>query len=292
MDPTCTTALVNSGLTVESAIIGATQVTVTVSVNFSSLISSVWTDSTTAGTLSFCYRLDANVDGYSVNHVSTIVTATVDLENSMSLSSIDVQDKVANNESVNISIDYPLTTTFCDAQFNEVTTPPNLAPGDAVSICVIYSAGVAGVNIGSVYSAVMSQSGGFSFTRITDGTILQPFTSVDCSTEANTCRITTTVVGAFFTNDSLAVQMSGTALMAIDRRMMEVPIQTSLRRKTTQLTANHRESSIEPPMKSSDFGVELALTHAPTETSSSARRRSALLWSSFIGAAALVAGLV
>ena len=289
MDPTCTTTLVDSGLTAETVSIGATQATATVSVDFSSLIGSIWTDSTTEGTLSFCYRLDVEVDGYSVNHVSVIVTATLDLENDMSISSIDVQDKVANNESVNISIDYPLTAKACDAEFNEVVSPTALAPGDTISICVAYSAGVSGVHLGSVYSSVLSQDGGYTFATIADGTVLNSFTSVDCATLPDTCRITTTVIGAFFADDSLPVQISGTALMSIGRRMVEVPVKTAMRRKTGQVTTDDYKLTAAAAVETSDFGLELALTG--TQETASSTRRNTLLWSSLC-TAALFAGLV
>jgi hypothetical protein len=64
------------------------------------------------------------------------------------------------------------------------------------------------------YEAALAQPGiGISSTAVQLETASNSFTSTDCPTGTFLCTIQTTVVGAFFADDTLALSMPGSVLM-------------------------------------------------------------------------------
>ena len=154
-DATCTTP-VTAGMTASASAVNAAVTTASVSVDFSALGNDVWTATPTAGTLTFCYKSDIQIEGQSMNYVETIVTATFSLVNAFpDITGLDVLDKAAGSSALTAAINYPLLAVPCDAS-DATLTSPTFAPGSSLRICITMGSTVAGVTLGSVYSAVLT----------------------------------------------------------------------------------------------------------------------------------------
>lgn len=236
MNPACTATANTGGLSVGSYNrLAAGTIDPKVGVNFSTLGSAVWTPGTTSGVISFCYKLEATVSGEIVSDIRIQITATVDLTNdSWSVSSINVADTSPSvATALNVAVDYTLTAFICNDSGEVVATPPAITPGGTLQVCITYPDGVAGVTVGSVYQSTISQPTGPSLETIATGTVQHDFTSVDCSSIANLCRIKSNIVRGFFLDDTKDLTIAGTALMFIGRRMLRVPVG---QRRTSEVT--------------------------------------------------------
>jgi hypothetical protein len=243
----------------------ATTLTALVDVDFSSLGTAVWSPGTVSGDISFCYKLSATVSGQVVSDARIQITATVDLENdTWSVSNIDATESAPSVAvALNVAVDYTLTSFICNDAGVLVAAPAAIIPGGSLQVCVTYPSGVSGVSVGSIYEATISQTNGPSLQTISTGTVQHDFTSVDCSSVANTCRIKTNVVRNFFTSDTKNLTISGTALMKIGRRMVRVPVVT---RRSSEITTE----------RSKVGAFSLDFRFDPEETTSDTRHVKAL----------------
>ena len=273
-DATCTTP-VTAGMTASASAVNAAVTTASVSVDFSALGNDVWTATPTAGTLTFCYKSDIQIEGQSMNYVETIVTATFSLVNAFpDITGLDVLDKAAGSSALTAAINYPLLAVPCDAS-DATLTSPTFAPGSSLRICITMSSTVAGVTLGSVYSAVLTQATtAITSTPIALGVVTNSFTSTACS--ATLCTVETTVVGAFFADDTKALSMTGSVLMQVGRRMVEVPV-PSIRGARNMVGADAK----------GDFAVAVPLA-ANSKSASSASESSMIFAAASLFALALV----
>lgn len=231
-DPTCTNQDNVGGLATSQSTVTGLLTTSTVTVDFSALGTDVWsTPTTTTGQITFCYRSEILIEGQQMNYVDTILTATVDIENNIpTVTGLTVADKDANIQSgLTAAINYPLTAVVCDGANAEVTPVPDIVPGGSLKICIGLPASVAGVTLASVYDAKLTQA----VTAIESQAILlgvpqNTFTSTSCPTGV-LCTFQTTVVGSFFSQDGNGLSVTGSCLMAIGRRMLEVPMPSAVR---------------------------------------------------------------
>jgi hypothetical protein len=117
----------------------------------------------------------------------------------------------------------------CDGANAVVNPVPAVAPGGSLKICIHLPSSVTGVTLSKVYEATLTQPGGnsISSTAVHLGTASNSFTSTDCPTGI-LCTVQTTVVGAFFVDDTLGLTMTGSVLMKVGRRMLEIPVPTSM----------------------------------------------------------------
>ena len=266
-DPTCTDQINVEGLTASESTVDQTLTTSNVTVDFSSLGSAVWSNfDATTGQISFCYRSEIKIAGHIMNFDETIVNARVDRTNEINpISSVSVANKVASvSDDLEASVEYELVVYVCDVNDEKVTLPvPAFQVGGSLKICITLPAiTVAGVTLASVYDAKLSQNvTGIESQAISAGAIQNTFTITSCSTSGLLCKFETTLIGAFFNEDENALSVSGTCLLAIGRRMLEVPlpsIQGSAARNMVEATAGRGE-----------FDVTVSLA-AVTESTSSA----------------------
>ena len=231
-DPTCTTQIDVTGLASSESTVTGLLTTSTVTVDFSSLGAAVWsTPTATTGQITFCYRSEILIEGHQMNYVDTILTAIVDIENDIpTVTGLTVADKDATiQDGLTAAINYPLTAVVCDGSNVEVAPVPAMVPGGSLKICIGLPASVAGVALASVYDAKLSQA----VTLIESQAILagvpqNTFTSTSCPTGV-LCTVQTTVVGSFFSQDGNALSLTGSCIMAIGRRMLEVPMPSAVR---------------------------------------------------------------
>ena len=289
-DPTCDNQLNVQGLTAsESTIDTATgaKTTSTVTVNFGILggddDSAVWSATATDGKINFCYRSEILINGQRMNYVDTIITAAVNMKNSIpTIVGLTVADKDASiKDQLTASVSYPLTAFVCDGDNEQVGATgadvPAVVPGGSLKICITLPATVSGVTLASVYDATLSQSdAGISSQAVIEGNVQNSFTSTSCP-NPNLCTVATTVVGAFFTDDTKALSLSGSCLMAIGRRMLEVPL-PSVHGARNMVEADGR----------GEFDIAVPLAAAAESTSSASDSTSVLFAAATLFALVLV----
>ena len=225
-DATCTNQVNVGGLTTNGSTVDGTSTTSTVTVDFSSLGSAVWSTVGTTGQIAFCYRSVILIEGFQLNYVDTKIEAEIDILNdNLTVTGLTVEDKDASvRNELTAGINYPLTAVPCNALDEEVAAP-QIAPGGSIKICITLPSAdsVAGVSLASVYDAKLTQAiTNIEFEAISEG-VPNSFTSTSCPADG-LCTVETTVVGAFFAADENALSLSGSCIMAIGRRMLEVPM--------------------------------------------------------------------
>ena len=259
----------------------------TVTVDFGSLGSAVWSTPTeTTGQITFCYRSEILIDDdQQMNYVDTIVTALVNMENSIpTVVGLTVADKDASvQDGLTASVNYPLTAYVCNEANEQVGTSPAgvppVVPGGSLKLCITLSNTVSGVTLASVYDATLSQPGtGISSQAVIEGDVQNSFTSTSCSTNGLLCTVQTTVVGAFFTEDGNSLTLSGSCLMAIGRRMLEVPMPSIRGARNMAVEADGR----------GEFDTAVPLAALAESTSSASDSSSALFATATLFALVLV----
>jgi hypothetical protein len=118
---------------------------------------------------------------------------------------------------------------------------------------------VTGVTLSEVYEAKLTQATSLiTSTAVHLGVAQNTFTPTNCPTGI-LCTVQTTIVGAFFADDSKALSVTGSVIMKVGRRMLEVPVSSTIRGGARNLvTAEPR----------GEFDVSVPLAAAEQSTSS------------------------
>jgi hypothetical protein len=176
--------------------------------------------------ISFCLRVDYNyVDGNeteSINFYETNVTITVDLTANFTLTTIAAERTLADNEAADIKLDYPVTAYICEDNNTLVDSPPALAQGSFLQVCVKIDETVTtntNILVEDILTFVVSQPNNTLSSdseTITDS-LADDLTDKVCR-ESGICNVKTQLLSKFFTEPvPSALRIDGVAILAFGK---------------------------------------------------------------------------
>lgn len=244
LNPFCNSTSNTGGLTGNAVTVSSNpkEIVSVVSTNLTNLGTAVWIPGSGAaqGTIKFCYRLEAVVATVVVSAVDVIVTLLIDKEDSYSVgTTFDTGVSALVPDTLTTSVEYPLTVFICRNNATEVPSPAAILPNGVLQVCISYTGAVAGIAVGSVYSATIDQTNGFNLVIVTAGSVQHDFTTIDCTSVAGTCRVKTNIVRNFFALDNENLSISGTVLMAIGRRELRGSPRRAIDEDSPSLQQHH-----------------------------------------------------
>jgi hypothetical protein len=173
----------------------------------------------------FCLRVDYNYidnDGIieGINFFETNVTIDVDLTANFTLTGININRDIVENENATAEFDYPVEAYFCLDDNSEVENPKPLTQGSTLQVCVKIDESVVIENIliEDILTFVISQPTGTAINSesITDG-LPDVLTDKVCR-ESGICNVKTQLQSKFFTETVPGdLRVDGVAILAFGK---------------------------------------------------------------------------
>ncbi len=170
--------------------------------------------------ISFCLRVDYNyydgTDTESINFYETNVTISVDLTANFTLTGIVAERTTADNEAADVKLDYPVEAYICEDDNSLVGSPPALAQGSFLQVCVRIDEDVTTDNIlvEDILTFVVSQAGGATPSTVISSSVADPLTDKTCR-EGGICNVKTQLLSKFFTDAAPGdLRVDGVAILA------------------------------------------------------------------------------
>jgi hypothetical protein len=189
--------------------------------------------------ISFCLRVDYNyVDGNdteSINFYETNVTITVDLTANFTLTTIETERTLAADEVADIKLDYPVTAYICEDNNTLVDSPPALAQGSFLQVCVKIDETVTtntNILVEDILTFVVSQPNNTlsSDSETITNSLPDDLTDKVCR-ESGICNVKTQLLSKFFTEPlPSALRIDGVAILAFGQASLMPSSAPALRR--------------------------------------------------------------
>jgi hypothetical protein len=255
--------------------------------------SDYWTTLTnTTAQIDFCFRIDY-IDtelNETINFHETIVTLTVDLQENdgMTLAGISTTRQDGENITTSTGITYPVEVFHCDDSYGALgDQSPTLQQNVLLQVCVQVNGTDIDVFVENIWSTVLTNAdSSVTSTPIALGTT-NSITTLVCA--AGVCKITMSLLGAFFQAAAPpGITLSGIAVLAFGRRLVQVPIQGTVRGSAASSEEQEQRSlQASGGAGYADYGITMSNIEG-TQQSDDGANVGVAVSLSVLGAAALV----